>query len=231
MKAALLIALLFVPLFQEGEPEIEDPKFKRVLPLKDTTDDTIKAYTDGKSLAQHTIAIHDDPQAGQYWEVGSDSYGITSSTRWQITKVEGGSALVEQHLKMTAEMFKSDYVLGYRIELKPEEGKLQVTKAWIGKPGEKPQEVTVRELPKKPAAKGAEPKGISFTELELAGKKWDGKLYTDVTDEITTRIWVGDGGWFNAIIKTTVDEEYEEKLTATGSDAKAILDWPEDALK
>jgi hypothetical protein len=230
MRAAVLVALLFLPVFQEGEPEIDDPKFKKVLPLKDTTDDIIKAYTDAKSLAPHSIAIHEEPKAGQYWEVGSDSFDITSSTRWQVSKVAGGRALIEQHLKMKAEMFKSDYVLGFRIELKPEAGKPQVTKAWIGKPGEKPQEITVRELPKNPTPKGDEPKGIAFTELELGGRKWDGKLYTDVTDDISTRIWVADGGWFNAIIKTTVDEEYEEKLQALGEDAKPILDWPQDVL-
>ena len=217
----LALLLLFCFLAGEGDAPA----------VKDTTDDTIKSYTSAKALAPHTIAIHEDPAAGQYWEVGSDSYDITSSTRWQISKLEGGRALVEQHTKLSSEMFKSDYVIGYRIELKPEPGKPQVTKAWIGKPGAKPTEIFVRDLPEKQPEAVEGPKGEDFKDLELAGGKWAGKLYTDTADDMTTKIWVADAGWFNKTVKTTVDADYEEKLTAYGTDAKPILDWPEDVLR
>jgi hypothetical protein len=232
-RIALLLALslLLCAFVQDGEDEVEDPEFKPLLPVKDTTDDTIKSYTDARALAPHTIAIHDEPAPGQYWEIGSDSYDITTSTRWQVTKLEGGRALVEHHMKLSAEMFKSDYVLAYRIQLKPEQGKPQVTKAWIGKPGAKPTEIFVRDMPEKVPPAPEEPKGEDFKDLELAGGKWSGKLYTDKTDDITTKIWVADGGWFSKVVKTTVDADYEEKLAAYGTDAKAILEWPEDVLK
>jgi hypothetical protein len=228
--ALLLVLPLLLCAFLQDD-EVEDPEFKPLLPVKDTTDETIKSYTDAKALAPHTIAIHAEPAAGQYWEVGSDSYDITSSTRWQVTKLDGGRALVEHHVKLSAEMFKSDYVLAYRIEIEPGPDLPQVTKAWIGKPGAKPTEIFVRDLPEKAPPAPEEPKGEDFKDLELAGGKWSGKLYIDKADDITTKIWVADGGWFSRIVKTTVDAEYEEKLTAYGTDAKAILEWPEDVLK
>ena len=71
----LLLPLLLCGFFGDGD----EPK--KPLPQVDTTDDTIKSYTGGKTLAPYKIALHDGPKAGQYWEVGSDSYDIDSTSR------------------------------------------------------------------------------------------------------------------------------------------------------
>lgn len=229
MRAFVLSALLCLPLlcgFGDAEPEPAPPP-----PVKDTTDDTIQAYLDGKSLAPWAIPLHDSPKAGQYWETGSDSYEIESSTRRQVSRVDGDFALVEQRLKLSSEMFKSDYVIAYRVNLKPEKGKPQVTRAWIGKPGEKPKLIKVREMPpaKAVAPEEKQDEGEAFKDLELAGATWKGRLYTRKIEDETTKLWVAEGGWFDAIIKTTVGEDYLEQLQAFGHDGEPILQWPEGA--
>ena len=228
MRYTALLALLMLPVlcgFQDEKPPAPP------LPVKDTTDETIKAYIDGKSLAPYAIPLHDSPKAGQYWETGSDSYEIESSTRRQVSRLDGDFALVEQRLKLSSEMFKSDYVIAYRVRLKPERGKPQITRAWIGKPGEKPQLITVREMPVQQAEtpKEDKDKGEEFKDLELAGATWKGRLYTHKFDDMTTKLWVAEGGWFDAIIKTTAGDDYLEDLRAFGSDAEPLLQWPEGA--
>lgn len=210
-----------------GKPPAPPPP----LPVKDTSDDIIKGYLDGESLAPWAIPLHADPKAGQYWETGSDSYEIESTTRRQVSRVDGDLVLVEQRLKLKAEMFKSDYVLAFRVNLKPEKGKPQITRAWIGKPGEKPKLIKVREMPVQPAEtpKEDKDKGEEFKDLELAGATWKGRLYTHKFDDMTTKLWVAEGGWFDAIIKTTAGDDYLEDLRAFGSDAEPLLQWPEGA--
>lgn len=228
MRYTTLLALLVLPVlcgFQDEKPPAP------ALPVKDTTDETIKAYIDGKSLAPYAIPLHDSPKAGQYWETGSDSYEIESSTRRQVSRLDGDFALVEQRLKLSSEMFKSDYVIAYRVNLKPEKGKPQITRAWIGKPGEKPKLIKVREMPVQPAETPREDKdeGEEFKDLELAGATWKGRLYTHEFDDMTTKLWVAEGGYFDAIIKTTAGDDYLEDLRAFGSDAEPLLQWPEGA--
>lgn len=214
----------------------QEPGDKPDLPQLDTSDTTIKAYTDGKSLAPYVIALHKEPKAGQYWETGSDSFDIESRTRWQVTRVDGKTALIEQRVSMSAEMFKSDYVLAYRVDLKPEKGAPVVTKAWIGKPGGKPQVIQVAEVPKADPTddkdadeedREAKAEGQPFEALKLAGATWKGLLYTHEFDDMTTRIWVVENGWFDRIAKTTAGDDYEVKLQSFGYDAEALLLWPE----
>jgi len=232
MHRALLLALLLIPLCaftQDGEDG--EPEFRRVYKPKDTTDEIIKTYTEGKVLGPWRVSLHEDPKAGQYWEVHSNSYDIDTTVRWQITKVEDGVALVEKRTTVSSEMFKSDYVLAWRVTLKPAEGKQPLTRAWVGKPGADPAQFEMKGLedPKPEAADDR--KGEDFKDLELAGAKWKGKVYKLEDDELTIRIWEAEGGWFDKIVKTTVDEDYEEKLQAYGSDGKGIMKWPDDILK
>ncbi|MCA8916712.1 MAG: hypothetical protein KDB90_15070 [Planctomycetes bacterium] len=213
-------------------PDDERP----ALPVTDTTDATIKAYTEGESRAPYFVQLHDKPVAGQFWETGSDSYDIDSSTRWQVSKLDGRVAIVEQQLKVDAEMFKSDYVLAYRVNLDAEAGTPNVTKAWIGKPGEDPTEITVQEAPadiEQPKDKPAEDLDETiedFAAIKLGGGTWAGKLYTRVYGKEISQVWIASEGWFGGIIKVTAGD-YTNQLRAFGTDAEPILKLPADILK
>ena len=206
------------------------------LPVVDTTDSVIKGYTDGTSSAPYFVLLHEKPVAGQFWKTGSDSYEITSSTQWQITKVEGQVALVEQRLKMDAEMFKSDYVLGFRVKLDAGAGKPNVTKAWIGKPGQEATPVTVKQPPPEPdqPAKEPEPDPDETTEdfaaLKLGGGSWAGKLYTRVYGKEISQVWIATEGWFGGVIKVT-SGDYTNELQSFGSDGTSIMTWGEEVLE
>ena len=214
--------------FSDGEPAEGDPDFRKVFPQKDTTADIIKRYTDGEKLAPDFIQLHDDPKAGQYWELHSNSLEIETTVRRQISQVEGDFALVERRLITTAEMFKSDYVIAYRVNLKADEGKPNIDQAWIGRPDEAPVLITVGERKAKVVREGEEKKGVPFEGLELAGNVWRGELFISAADDMTTRIWIAEGGYFDGIVKTTVDEDYLEQLRAFGGDADDQMLWPEN---
>lgn len=232
---ALFLPLLLCGFLGDGDKP-ENPEKKPPLPQLDTTDVTIRGYTEGTDKAPWFIALHSDPKAGQYWEVGSDSFEIQTSTRWQVTQVSDETALIEQRIKLDAEMFKSDYVIAYRVDLSPEEGEPMITRAWIAEPGRKPQRIKVSEMPAKDPAKKAEKpddkadpedEGEAFKDLELAGGVWAGKLFTRKFDDMTTKLWVAETGWFDKVVKTTAGDDYEQKLQAFGYDATALLIWPE----
>lgn len=229
MKRVLLI--LCLPLlcaFSDGDPAEDEPEFRKVFPQKDTTADIIKGYTEGDKLGPDFIELHDDPKAGQYWELFSDSLDIETTVRRQLSRVDGEYALVERRMTTTAEMFKSDYVLAFRVSLKAEAGKPNIDRAWIGKPGEVPTLINVRERKVALPSGGEVRKGILFEGLELAGNIWRGEQFISAADEMTTSIWVAEGGYFDCIVKTTVDDDYLDQLSAYGGDADDQLVWPED---
>ena len=234
MRAFASVICLVLVVVGHASVVAQDAKDDPDLPQVDTTDTTIKSYTDGKSLAPCAVAIHKDPKPGQYWEVGSDSFDIKTTNRWQVSRIDGDVALLEQRVSMSAEMFKSAYVLGYRVDLKPERGAPSVTKAWIGKPGGKPQVIQIAKMPAVEApdteAEDDTPKdeGQPFEALELAGTTWKGRLYTHEFDDMTTKIWVVENGWFDRIAKTTAGDEFEQKLQSFGYDAEPLMLWPED---
>ncbi|MCB9893528.1 MAG: hypothetical protein H6839_03665 [Planctomycetes bacterium] len=213
-------------------PDDERPE----LPVTDTTDATIKAYKDGESKAPYFVQLHDKPAVGQFWETGSDSYDIDTSTRWQVSKLDGQTAIIEQQLKVDADMFKSDYVIAYRVRLDAGEGKPNVSKAWIGKPGEDPAEITVQEAPpdtEVPEEKPAEDLDETiedFAAMKLGGGTWAGKLYTRVYGKEISQIWIASEGWFGGVIKLTAGD-YTNQLRSFGSDAEPILKLTDEMLK
>ncbi|MBX3475963.1 MAG: WD40 repeat domain-containing protein [Planctomycetes bacterium] len=194
-----------------------------IAPL-DTTGSTIKRYTEGESRAPSFVLLHEKPVSGQYWETGSDSHGMTSSVRWQVTSIQGDLALIEQRITMKADTSHSDFVLAYRVNLKAEAGKGNVTAAWIGRPKQAPQRVKVIDAVP-PAAAELEDKGEDFDGLELAGSVWRGKLYTRKSNDLTLRRWVAEGGWFDSTVKTTAGD-YLNLLKACGGDGDPIMLWP-----
>lgn len=222
MLKCLPVLLVFVlcGFTQEAEPEPPPP-------VTDTTDGTIKRYKDGESLAADFVTLHTDPKAGQYWETGSDSDGITSSTRWQITKIKGDIALVERRMTVKAELFKSDYVLAYRVNLKAEAGKPNVTRAWVGKLDEAPTKIKVRESKAVPAKAEGDEKGEAFDGLELAGGVWHGKLYSREFEDMTVSLWIAEGGWFDAIVQTKAGD-FRELLKQYGGDGDPMMFWPDE---
>lgn len=229
MKRLLLIACLpLLCAFSDGDPAEGDPEFKKVFPQKDTTQDIIKSYTDGDKLAPDFLQLHADAKAGQYWELFSDSLDIETTVRRQVSRIDGDYALIERRMTTKAEMFKSDYVIAFRVKLKAEAGKPNIDRAWIGKPGEAPKLIKVRERKEGVPAEGEDRKGIPFEGLELAGNIWRGQVYTSAADDMTTQIWVAEGGYFDSIIKTKVDDDYLEQLQAYGGDADDQLVWPEN---
>ncbi|MBZ0136042.1 MAG: hypothetical protein K8I27_06680 [Planctomycetes bacterium] len=228
MKTTLL--MLCLPLliaFSDGEPDKDDPEFRKVFPRKDTTDEIIKSYTGGTKRAPDFLVVHADPKAGQYWELFSDSLDIETTVRRQVSRIDGDFALIERRMTTRAEMFQSDYVIAFRVNLKAEAGKPNIDRAWIGKPDEAPTLIKVRERKDTDALPAEAKKSVPFEGLELAGNIWRGELFISVDEEMTTQIWVAEGGYFDAIVKTTVDDDYLEQLRSYGGDADDLMLWPE----
>jgi hypothetical protein len=111
----------------------------------------------------------------------------------------------------------------------------------VAKPGEKPETATVMDAPKPlpgeaktPDApekeKPDEPKVEEFKDLELAGRKWSGKLVTARHGAWETRTWTVEGAWFGGVIKTvTVSGKTQAttELHRVSTTAKAWLKWEE----
>ena len=230
---ALLIALMlcgFGPSGEGKEPEPE-PEAEEDSNVMDSSDMTIDMYIDGTIKASYWITVHADPKAGQYWQTEMEAYGTKSTTRWQVASVDGDTAIIENQMKSSGEYAKSDYVLAYKIDLKAAMGDVNVTKAWIGKPGKEAKEIKVMEKPEPMADGGAagDYKMVTedFNNLEIAGGKWSGKLTTITGDGWESKMWVADNGWFGGAVKMESAGMVNE-LKAFGEDAKALLKMPKD---
>lgn len=194
----------------------------------DNSQSTIDMYTAGTMKASYWVQLHADPAAGQYWETSSEMSGMVMTSRWQIAKVDGDMAIVEQQSKMDSEYMVSDYVLAFQVDLSvTEPGAVNVTKAWVGKPGEKGAEIEIMEKPEATCG-GCAPEVDSVTEdfsdLELAGGKWSGKVTTTTVSGTESKVWMADEGWFGGMIKMQ-SGDYVNELTAFGTDAEALLAW------
>lgn len=212
------------PSFGPGEPA---PKLDRM----DVTQSTIDMYLNGTQKAMYWVTVHENPEAGQYWETVSDLNGMKMTNRWNVAKVDGDTAIIECEFKMDSEYMVSDYVLGYKVDLTVEMGKANVTKAWIAKPGDEGQEVKVMEMPESNDADDGEPefesKTEDFADMELAGGKWSGKVTTTTYDGTESKVWMADNGWFGGMIKMQ-SGDYVVALSAFGTDGKALLKWKEE---
>lgn len=193
----------------------------------DSSDSTIDMYKNGTIKASYWITVHADAKTGQYWETSSEAYGTKMTNRWQVANVDGSTVIVENQMKMDSEYAVSDYVIAYQVDTSVAMGEVNVTKAWIGKPGETGTEITVMEKPE-PVADGTttnyEMTEEDFTDVEMAGGKWSGKLVTVKGDGWESKSWTATNGWFGGVIKTEASGMVTE-LTAFGEDATPLLKW------
>ena len=193
----------------------------------DNSQSTIDMYANGTMKAMYWVQLHADPAAGQYWETSSEMSGMVMTNRWQVAAVDGDTAIVENQSKMDSEYMVSDYVIAYQVDLTvTEPGAVNVTKAWIGKPGEKGAEIEIMEKPEATCG-GCAPEVESTTEdfdLEMAGGSWQGTVTTTTMNGTESKTWVADNGWFGGMIKMQ-SGDYVNELTAFGDDAEPLLAW------
>ncbi len=194
----------------------------------DGSQSTIDMYVNGTMKASYWVQVHAEPAAGQYWEMSYEMSGMKNVTRWQVTKIDGSTAIIENQMKMDSEYMVSDYTIAYEVNLGAAEGEANVTKAWIGKTGEAPKEIQVMEKPA-PACGGctgatADVKEEAFTDLEMAGMKFSGKIWITNAGGTESKTWMADNGWFNKIIKME-SGSFSQSLTAAGTDAAPLLKW------
>ena len=216
-------------------PEPEKPAEKKDDRL-DSTDMMIEMYASGEIKASWWVTLHEDPAAGQFWETSSESYGTTTTQRWQVVKVEGQRAIIEWQMKTESDYAVSNYVLAYLVKLGVEAGDVNVLQAWIGKPDKKAGDVEIME--KAEYAEDAETPSEDyetteeeFSDLELAGGKWSGKVVTVKGEGFEVKTWTATDAWFGGVIKTElVGAEYVSELSAFGDDARPLLKWDDVEL-
>jgi hypothetical protein len=186
--------------------------------------DMTDTMVDNVKEATHTIGIHANAEAGQYWETSSEAYGTTTTMRWQVSKVEGSSAIVE--MRMTAKGPASyDYVTAYEVDTSKGQGEPNVTKAWVGKPGEAGKEIAVMAVQSGGCnTANYEKSEEDFADVEMAGGKWSGKIVTMKGEGWESKSWMAENGWFGGVIKTEAGGMVTS-LTAFGTDASPILKW------
>lgn len=180
----------------------------------DMADMMIKMYTDGTQKASPWVAMHSVVTVGQLWEVTSNFGGQKSVNRWQVSaKAKGTKSefIVENDMGQ-------GYILAYQVDAWAEAGKPNVKKAWIGKPGEEPQEIEIMEWKATEGGEAAAPSGIVLTEeysdLEMAGGTFEGDLTTVKSDGNTTKTWMAENGWFSKLIKMEMNGDVVMELTA-----------------
>jgi hypothetical protein len=189
--------------------------------------------------AMFYVQIHEDPKAGQFWvtKTSSEFSGtkFESTQAWQVTKVEGDKATVENDTGFGV-------ILAYQVEFKKKVANFNnVKKAWIGKVGGKAEELKIMENaagagededdgeePAKPEAPAAE----DFKDLEIGGGTWSGKKTTVVMEAGTSIIWIADKGWFGGMVKMEFSMEAgstKTELTSHGENGEAWLKWDTEA--
>ncbi|MCB9893428.1 MAG: hypothetical protein H6839_03155 [Planctomycetes bacterium] len=199
----------------------------------DMADMMIKMYTEGQQKASPFVVLHEFVSVGQYWEVTSSFGGQKSVNKWQVAaKAEGTKSefIVENDMGQ-------GYILAYQVDAWAEQGKPNVKRAWIGKPGEEPQEIEVMDWKDTNGGTTPEFNGIvlkeDFKGVELAGKKFDGELVIVKSDGNTTKTWTAENGWFSKVIKMEMNGDVVMELTGVSFDEKveAWLKWKPDEKK
>ncbi|MCA8912873.1 MAG: hypothetical protein KDB82_14310 [Planctomycetes bacterium] len=191
----------------------------------DNSQSTIDMYVNGTQKAMYWVTVHENPEAGQYWETSSDMSGMKMTTHWQVSKVDGNTAIIEQEQMMDSEYMVSDYVIAYKVDLSVEAGGVNVTAAWVGKPGEDGTAIEVMEMPEATCG-GCAPEVESttedFSDLALADGTWAGKVTTTNMNGTESKVWMADNGWFGGMVKMQ-SGDYVTELTKYGTDAEPLL--------
>ena len=188
----------------------------------DSTQSTIDMYLNGTMKASYWVQVHEGAAPGQYWETSMEMSGMVMTNRWQVAAQDGDTVVVENQMKMDSEYAESDYVVAYQVDTTKGMGEANVTAAWIGKPGEKGQEIEVMEVPEATCGgcAGEAPETEEFSGVELAGGTWEGTIYISGG----SKTWMASNGWFNGMIKSEAGGSVTE-LTAFGEDAEPLLAW------
>ena len=184
--------------------------------------DMAQSMIENTKEISYYCAIHADPVAGQYWETFSEAYGNKTTNRWQVTSIDGSTAIVENLMSVEGSM-SYEYAFAYEVNLDAatDGTEINVTKGWIGKPGEAGKELTVMAKPEATGCAGCAPEYETAPfSMEMAGTNFEGTL----TTMDAGKMWVADNGWFNKMIKSEFGEMITE-LTAMGEDAEAVLLW------
>jgi hypothetical protein len=186
--------------------------------------DNTQMMIDNIKEASYWVTVHENPAAGEYWETGFEMSGMTNTTRWQVSKVDGSTAIIEQQETSKASWGGYNYVIAYEVDLsKTMDDGVNVNMAWIGKAGEAGKEIAV--MAKPDATNGCAPEVESTTEpfeVEIAGGKWNGTLTTTTVSGTESKVWVADNGWFGKMVKMQSGDMVIE-LKAYGTDAKPLL--------
>lgn len=196
----------------------------------DSTEMMMQGYIDGQQEAMYLVQLHDDVAEGQYWETSYTMAGVgTTTTRWQVAAIDGDNAIIEQQTNMEGDYSVYNYVIAYEVDttVDTSTGDANVTKAWIGVPGEAPTEIGVMAKPEATCGGGSSDYEMTeeeFSGVEMAGGSWDGTLMTIKGDGWESKTWTASNGWFNGVIKTESGGMVTE-LVAYGDDAEPLLDW------
>ncbi|MBX3475841.1 MAG: hypothetical protein KF754_15835 [Planctomycetes bacterium] len=226
--ALLALPLLFATTFAQDAPKAAEP-YK---PSEGgaTADLLLRMLKTGKQKLHFWCQLHSDPKAGQQWVIKNTSAAAGTSTEffsaWQVVKVEGDIAIVEYDNGR-------GFIAAFEVDLTKKPSDIaNVKRAWVAKPGEKPEPATVMETPKPaPGGKGnpaVEPKTEDFKDLELAGQKWAGKIYSSSNSGWESRTWVVADAWFGGAVKTLSTAGKAQsgtELHSTSTKAKAWLKW------
>lgn len=221
MQKLLVLTLLgaFLVSACGGTPVIEeDPAPRKV----DQTQANIDTYLRGDMKAPAMVQVHKDAEMGHYWELANTTSGITTITRWQISGVTSTSVVVEYQTRVEGAEITSNHVIALAVDTTKPAGQANVTGAWIGRPGEKGEEIQVAGggMASSDAATTQEP----FTGVSMAGGTWHGTLHTTESANGDVKVWRAANGWFNGTIKIEAGENVTE-LSSFGTNAAPLLLW------
>lgn len=243
--AALICASLVSSIFAgpaEG-PAPKEAEEEEEQPNEELAEMMLKMYAEGEMKVMYAVALHAYPKAGQLWKTTTISkfgdYEQKASELWQVSKVEGKQALVENR--------NSSYgiIIAYLVDTTVTGDEIwkkgNVRKAWVGKKSEAPKEAEVMEVYKPEGGEEAQPPeknyaetSEAFKDLEIAGRKWSGKKTTMKMNDgsFENTIWTAENGWFSGVLKMDYKMEsgtMTQELTRVSSSAKPLLKW--DGIK
>ena len=172
----------------------------------------------------YIVALPPEATKGLWWE-HTIVYGM--KVKYCIVGEKNGQLIIEKEMDLGGTRLIEAWQVDPSVDLsaKVKEGDplpSNVTKAWIGLPGQPPQERTIMDVPvmkKSVKEDGSAEKFEKGTEtINLAGRKWDASWVATTGG----KVWTYKGFLLkcqDAEGKTTME------LTGWGTDAKAQLRW------